>query len=281
MRLINLSFEQLTYHQLTTKLQELSREDVGDPTIPLELQKKAGPQTPSAALSSTEKEGFSSKGKKMVKGKFTCYWCQKKGHMAQDCSSRKAGKPKVPRANQAANMAQEKWEVENSLAFSVVKCQPDVINIAQEDKDVKVICKPLVVDSGASHHYTNDREHIHKNYETSTGAVSTAGSEVLEVAGKGMNKPFGIVKLVPKIDRSLLSVGQLTDDPEIDINFNGSRCTIKKQDIVIATATKGEDNLYRIKNPHFEKLLSVNENGSPDRKEVDDHSEEKLHRTRR
>lgn len=50
--MVNLSFDELPYRELVSKLQELSRQEVGDPLIPLEDKRKSG--LSSAALSTME-----------------------------------------------------------------------------------------------------------------------------------------------------------------------------------------------------------------------------------
>lgn len=63
-RLINMTFEKLTYQNSITKLQELDREEVGDPAVPLELQKNSGIQT--AALSVTKHKASDIFSKKKI-----------------------------------------------------------------------------------------------------------------------------------------------------------------------------------------------------------------------
>lgn len=59
--------------------------------------------------------------------------------------------------------------------------------------------EPWIVDSEDSNHYTSNPEHIHAELEKSSGEVTTAGSETSKVTEKGVNEPYGTVKLVPKI----------------------------------------------------------------------------------
>lgn len=59
----------------------------------------------------------------------------------------------------------------------------------------------------------------------------------------------------------MLSVGQLTDDPRIDVNFKGSKCGISHDEVVIETGRKCMDNLYKLTNGKRENqvLTVVNE----------------------
>ena len=56
-RKINVSLEVKMYATLAMKLQELSREDVGDPNVPLELQRISG-SSGSALHTTTQKKDY-------------------------------------------------------------------------------------------------------------------------------------------------------------------------------------------------------------------------------
>lgn len=99
-----------------------------------------------------------------------CFWCQKQGHMAQDCLCKKAGNPRVPPKKHVAIIAYEKQiEEKKDFDFSVVVCQLNVANVIQIYKDEN---EPCVIDSG---HYTNNPDNIHRCHYVSDGAVATEG----------------------------------------------------------------------------------------------------------
>ena len=178
-------------------------------------------------------------------------------HKSRDYPRKLAGNPKVevkPVANVVQEAHEEVSEDEDHYAFSVVETEPESSNIVEDDVSK---LGPWVVKSAASHHYTNDPRHIDTNLKISNGTVTTAGTETLEVTAKGTNDDYGDLKLIPKISRCLLSVGQLTNDGEIDVKLRGNYCRITKRNKVIGIGIKGVDNLYRIKDSNKGKVLSV------------------------
>lgn len=60
-RIINISFEELPYHELMAKLQDIARGEVGDQTVPLENQRKV--ESTSEDQSTTEKNSTKEKFK--------------------------------------------------------------------------------------------------------------------------------------------------------------------------------------------------------------------------
>lgn len=86
-RIINISCEGFIYSKLMTKLQELSMEDIGDPTVPLKKQTRVG--ISAAALNTVEEKKDTSK---VFRFSGTCFWCQKKGHRETEYRARLEGK---------------------------------------------------------------------------------------------------------------------------------------------------------------------------------------------
>lgn len=62
---------------------------------------------------------------------------------------------------------------------------------------------------------------------------------------------------MPKIERGILSVGQLTDDPHVNLNFKGENYIIKRKNEVIERGTKGFDNLYLIYNTENDQKCNI------------------------
>lgn len=103
--IINLNLTDSTYQKMVSSLQELARENVGDPNIPLELQRRTTTIT-SAALETTNR----TKGNpRKFKGR--CYWRQNVGHVKADCHARKKCEKRVPKEElpktKEANIATE------------------------------------------------------------------------------------------------------------------------------------------------------------------------------
>lgn len=243
-RMINLSFLYSPYHDLVLKLQELAREYIGHPTIPIERQRVKG--LPSAALTVTDNSDRRiTKGKETFKGK--CHWCNKIGHMKFDCLSKKAGKLRVALPNEA-NFLQADYDNDGgteddrrvNFAFTTTE---DTIKEEMEEVNMVFENEPWITDSGASHHYTNNKRNLHFNRKPSKCLVSTAGTDKLQIITQGQNSVYGTVKLVPEIGKSLLSIGQLTNDPNFHVEFEGEHCTISYKDEISAKGTKSFDNL--------------------------------------
>lgn len=200
-----------------------------DPNVALELQRKH--TISSAALYTTDSD-MSSNNRKF---RGTCHWCQKTGHRHGDGFAKKIGDSRVPKEKTEAKS--EKTPEAN------VVVEDNFALMAQDGRDDN--SESWIVDSGASHHYTDNKLNIHRNYESVTGSILTAVSERLYIEAKGENESFGTVKYVPKIGLSLLSVGQLTDYPTVQVNFKKNECVITKEDKVVSRAIKNNDNLYQ------------------------------------
>ena len=74
--MINLSFEDVPYRTLMTKLRDIAREEVGDPTIYLEKQRRT--RSNSAAICTMEKPGSSKSGTK-INSKGGAFVAKRKG----------------------------------------------------------------------------------------------------------------------------------------------------------------------------------------------------------
>lgn len=68
----------------------------------------------------------------------------------------------------------------------------------------------------------------------------------MTVIAKGVNKTYGAEKLVSKMGKNLLSIGQLTRIIDTLVKFEGNHCVIQLRYSIIATARRGSDKLYRI-----------------------------------
>lgn len=117
--------------------------------------------------------------------------------------------------------------------------------MVKKDELDNVEYEPWIVDSGESHHFTDNENYIQVDYKVSEGSVTTAGSETLHIKATGENLKFGQLKVIPELGKSLLSVGKLTEDPQLSLKFKDMNCTISQQGHVMERAVKGSENLYR------------------------------------
>lgn len=77
-----------------------------------------------------------------------------------------------------------------------------------------------IIESGASHHYSRDSGDL-GGCIMEDRTLMTAGSENLLIKQRSTHKNCGAVKAVPEIGRYLFSVGQLTHDSKLTVNFEG------------------------------------------------------------
>lgn len=68
---------------------------------------------------------------------------------------------------------------------------------------------------------------LNKNYKMHTIKVATAGDIKLEITAKGTHRNYENVKLVQKLDKSLLSIGQMIRSQNITVEFKMDSCLIK------------------------------------------------------
>lgn len=61
------------------------------------------------------------------------------------------------------------------------------------------------------------------------GRLMTAGSENLTIKSKRQHWIYGTVNVVAKIEKNILSVGELTQYPEIKLQFEGTGWTVYKK----------------------------------------------------
>lgn len=87
--------------------------------------------------------------------------------------------------------------------------------------------------------------------------VTTSGSGTLGITKNGPNRNHGDVKFVPKMGRSLLSVGQLTNGPQISLTFEGSSYVNSRNNQIITQRKKADENLYQTKKVQLEVVLKT------------------------
>lgn len=107
--MINLSFDNLLYYTLMSKRQELARELVGNPNVPLEIQGNKGSVSPEMKKVGRREIQAPTMGTKKQKLKGQRFWYQNIGNMEHECLEKKAGNTQVKSADQApkANLDRE------------------------------------------------------------------------------------------------------------------------------------------------------------------------------
>lgn len=158
-----------------------------------------------------------------------------------ECRRKIKGLPKTVHEGEGVNVAVNKLEkkpTEKTIEFA----------FNSVDHDGSTYVKQWIVISGSSHNFTNNKVQIHGNCTAYRGSVVASGGDNLEVKEKGVNDLYGAVKLVPRKGKNLLSIGQLTKKMDTAVIFKGNDCIIQSDNSVTATARKGAEHLYRIRN---------------------------------
>ena len=113
-----------------------------------------------------------------------------------------------------------------------------------------------VMDSGASFHATHINEAMKNLKECDFGKVRLGNGEILEVTGMGdieLKTTLGTtwcllnVRVIPKLETKLISVGQL-DDQGLDVKFGGGKWKVLNDNRVIAQGFK-QGSLYMVSVP--------------------------------
>jgi len=180
-----------------------------------------------------------------------CSKCKKIGHEASKCkSSSEATQEKANNVNDSDS------EFEDGFGFCVTDYAGTMRTTqhnTSEPPDIGLCNHTLereewVIDSGASSHYSNTTTGLSCLKRDGQNGVHTADNVRHPVANTGTHhKPYvGKVKHVPGLKTRLMSIGQLTDDPDTKVVFKGDCCFIHKDGHVVGRGTKGPDRLYRI-----------------------------------
>lgn len=193
-------------------------------------------------------QGSVFQAKKIVKNKIKCYACNKLGHFARDCYSKK---------NQACRICKKTNHVENNCFFR------DKNQNAK--KEASFLCRAemfnsnsFVIDSGATSHLTNDLS-ILENVKESNDVFSVANSQKMKSTKvgtvEGQHCELKNVKYVPNLGANLLSVSCITDNDGV-VKFTKEKVTVTKNNKVVLEGSKTANGLYVI-NLNQNHALSV------------------------
>lgn len=114
------------------------------------------------------------------------------------------------------------------------------------------------------HRTTIRTTYLSRQCKPCSGSVVTAGKQNLQLKAKAIHDKYGLVKFVPRMGRNLLSIGQMTKDPDVNILFNDDKCIIKRGQDFIAIGQRGSDNLYHIEDVNAEEVNDVTQEYSDD-----------------
>jgi hypothetical protein len=206
------------------------------------------------------------KGKEKAKdadSEATCHNCGKAGHKKNDCWAKGGGKEgqgprqKKKKSKQSPDKADETAVVANEkddglFAFTCTSDYKDVANAIQVPKSRLGGC----VDSGASRHYSPDREKF-SNYQTIDRDITTADGRLVKAIGMGdlhLDLPNGSKRTAftfkgavhsPDLAFTLVSVRKL-DTAGYTVTFGKGMCEIKNKSRHTLATIPHADGLYRI-----------------------------------
>lgn len=187
-----------------------------------------------------------------------CYHCGKKGHMKKDCyKMKREQKDKKKNANWVANQKEESPREDKG------KVKIEEINAVTHDSDNDVLfmsslsaellttsddaySQDWILDSGTSFHVTPHGEWFSTYDSGKTGCVHLGNDYACDIVGVGDIK-FSFangsafilkhVRHVPKLTKSLISVGQL-DDAGFHTTFGFQSWKIQKGSMLLARGAK-------------------------------------------
>ena len=183
--------------------------------------------------------------KKFVKGRITCYNCNKPGHIAKDCRY-----PKRDRGYKNANI-----NIKSDKKVKIDEDDNHLFHISSKHINAK---KAWILDSGATNHMCCDKA-MFKVLEPYKSVVQVGDGRKLQVKGIGTVECEIIIKnnkkkltisetlYLPDLSTNLISIGVLSEKG-FNINFEKDLCKITKENEVIAIGTKvsEESKLFQL-----------------------------------
>ncbi len=186
-------------------------------------------------------KGKHSKERKQIQ----CYKCKKYGHYQRNC-------PK--NGNDNEKHQHENTRMEGNKAF----CWNITGNFVSHDT--------LVLDSGASQHFTGQKDILENFEEVEPTPVYGIGGAVAHIMGQGClrvlvstnNKQNEVilsdVKFVPGMKQTLVSVGKLIAKG-VKVDFNERKLKVGKE--VVADIIANENNIFSIKTVNQEAFSAI------------------------
>ncbi|TPX53196.1 DNA-directed DNA polymerase [Powellomyces hirtus] len=146
-----------------------------------------------------------------------CFYCGKEGHFRKKCRKRLLAEQQSSEANQASG--------HEAFAFSATSSRGG----------------HWIIDLGASQHMTSNRAWL-SNLQPQNNAWTALPN------GRTTTRTCKDVWLVPKLERSLLSVAQL-EGAGANIQFVGGRCGIRTRKGALALSCDRQEGLYALGQP--------------------------------
>ena len=241
-------------------------EEVQHRIINDECTKNAEPTL--AALGKKQRTGKhrSNKGKEKSTPGATCENCKNPGHTKANCWAKGGGKEGQGPRGQNSKKGEKKAETaaaaevtgnaDEIFAFTCMSDYVEVANTLNVPKSRLGAC----IDSGASQHYSPDRDAFINYSPINNTTITTANGCKLKALGKGdvrIELPNGtkrnktILKEAihaPDMAFTLISVGRL-DDAKCSATFSGGMCTIRNPSGCTMATIPCANGLYHVTAP--------------------------------
>ena len=213
------------------------------------MKKAGGSQDVALAVRDSKKKNSSDSDKE-------CYNCKKKGHVAKDCwskgggkegqgpGSKKKGKGRQERANQATE------SINDSLDVAYISA-PIATTLAVPASGGGT----WILDSGTTSHISNDRSHFAEYTALTDAWIKGLGKEPIRVVGRGiLTMKFDVEGkmvqhrmkdslYVPDSENCLVSVSRF-EEAGGSILYKGGRCTMRTKDDKLVGCGTRKGRLY-------------------------------------
>ena len=208
----------------------------------------------------------SNRGKEKSTPGATCENCKNAGHTKADCWAKGGGKEGQGPRGQNSKKGEKKVETAAAaemtgnaneiFAFTCTSDYVEVTNALNVPKSRLGAC----IDSGASRHYSPDRDAFINYSPISNTTITTADGRKLKALGKGdvwIELPNGTKRTktilkeaihAPDMAFTLISVGQL-DNVKCSATFSSGMCTIRNPSSRTMATIPCANGLYRVTAP--------------------------------
>ena len=240
-----------SYTSLTQQLRRRATQKIGPQDVPLkDLQTIQAKDT---ALHTSNKASETGKSKNGKKNDVQCTFCKRKGHIEKNCYRKQNQHKRCEHCKRQGHLIGDcrKLKYKQDAKTKAHTASDGTKNEHKADFAFTTTTEPnldWILDSGATSHFSRTGTCLQDILPTKGRSTGTAGTEKLRITHVGTHSKYGEVKVVPQMSSNLLSVGQLTDDPEVKLVFQGTECRLYKGKRLERVIPKGPDRLYRAHN---------------------------------
>ena len=201
---------------------------------------------------------------------FTCHYCKEPGHIKRNCPKINAKKVATPTLK-----LNESTDDEHLHDESVAFCRTSSMNVSEDEgfcpefalhvemDNNRNHCSNWYLDSACSHHMTGDKR-VLKNFRAfdqnkpryvklaDDSRVRALGHGDMNVylmddAGKRVPVVFKDVMLVPKLEKSLISIGTLANHGSVVFGKKYVKLKTQRRNLILGNRRRGCSNMFELK----------------------------------